>query len=399
MRQKLNTIVMIVGLLLLHNSCIEPIDPARVRFDELLVVEALITDQLVQQEVLLSRSEAINRRTNSKETGATVWMEDQEGSRIDFFEESDGRYLTVSPYAATVGGTLQLFINGRRGSRYESDVVTVQETSPIDSLYAEFSPEPVNENTFAGRFSFFLDSRNNSSNNRYFRWKWNSTFELSVRLPSRWLLVDGEFIIRERGSENDSLQVEVCWQTREDNQLNLQELQVPSVGVNKLPIYDFHSQEGFMKRGFSMEIKQYGLSQSSFSFWNQIKEISQDQGSLSDTQPGTIVGNIRSLTNSQEIVLGIFEASQERSVRRQFDREDFFDDGFRVIRSNFINCFEVDSVTSLKTVAAVDSALTVLGDDWVLTYFTDAPPFAYYYPKRCAECTEYGSNKQPDFWE
>ena len=386
-------------LVFVFNSCIEEIDPEALRFDDLLVVEALITDQPVRQEVLLSRTSAINESVNNQETGATVWMIDQNGERINFSEDGAGRYLSTSPYAAEIGGQLQLFINTGNGGQYESDVVTVQATSPIDSVFAEFTPEPLTRNLFAGRFSFFVDAKNNTEGNRYFRWKWNSTYEFSLRRPSRWLFVDNEFIIRERGSENDSLQVEVCWQTQEGNDLFLQELQVLEAGVNKLPIYNFHSEEGFMKRGFSIEVKQYGLSRESYSFWSQIEETSQEQGSLADTQPGTIVGNIRSLNNSSELVLGLFEASQEVSVRRQYDRDDFFDDGFRVIRANLIDCLGVDSVTSLKTPEAVAATLEELGEEWVLTYFTDSPPFAYYFPIECSDCTLFGTNQQPAFWE
>ncbi len=389
----------IIILLFLSNSCIEQISPDTIQFDDLLVVEALITDQQVHQEVLLCRTLAINESLNRQETGATVWITNEKGERVDFAEDQPGRYLSLTPYASDVGGQLQLFINTASGGRYESDIITVQATSPIDSVYAEFTSEPVTENFFGGRFRFFIDSRNNTESNRYFRWTWNSTFELSLRRPSRWLFINNEFIIRERGSENDSLQVEVCWQSREGNDLFIQELQVLDAGVNRLPIYEFHSEEGFMKRGFSIEVKQYGLSQASYNFWNQIQQTSQEQGSLSDSQPGTIVGNIRSLSNPSELVLGIFEASQEVSSRRQYDREDFFDDGFRVIRTDLIECLGVDSVTSLKTPEAVAEALEELGEDWVLTYFTDNPPFAYFFPRECSECTEYGTNQQPDFWE
>ena len=154
-----------------------------------------------------------------------------------------------------------------------------------------------------------------------------------------------------------------------------------------------------MKRAFSLEVKQYAISPESYAFWNLIRETNEEQGSLSDTQPGTIVGNIRSLTNPSEIVLGYFEAAQEQSVRRQFSRQQFLDDGFRVIRANLIECFGVDSVVSEKTPEAVAATLEELGPEWVLTYFTDAPPQAYFYPIECAECTQFGTNVRPSYWE
>ena len=291
-------------VILLLDSCVEQINPERFGFDDLLVVESLITDKVIQQEVNLSRTYAINQDTGYAETNATVWMIDQDERRIDFYEDSEGRYLTVRPYGAQVGGWLELHIETASGREYVSEQAEVQETLPIDSLYAEFTPEPVFRNTFAGRFSFYIDARDNTVNNQYLRWRWNRTFEFSTSTPSRWIYQDGAFIIRERGSENDSLQVEFCWNTLENIDLNLEELLVPQEGLNRFPIYNFHSEEGFMKKGFSIEVKVTALSLAAYSYWRNIKEVSEELGNLSEKQPGTIVGNVKSLTNPEEIVLG-----------------------------------------------------------------------------------------------
>ena len=386
-----------VGMLLLLNSCVEQIDPERFAFEDLLVVESLITDQFVHQEVFLSRTFAINQDSGYAENGARVWLEDQDGVRIDFFEASDGRYQSVRPYGATVGGSLVLYIETASGRQYASEEVEVLNTLPIDSLYAEFTPEPVFRNTFAGRFNFYIDALNNSVDNQYLRWRWNRTYEFSTSTPSRWIFQNGEFIIRERGSENDSLQVEVCWNTLENNELHIQELLVPSEGLNQFPIFDFHSEEGLMKKGFSIEVKLTALSPTAYAYWNDIKEVSEELGTLSEKQPGTIVGNVQSLSDPNELVLGYFEASQEHAVRRQYDREDFFDDGFRVIRADLLDCGQEDILMSDKTEQAVDSMLQVHGLEWTLAYF--GTEGAFYLRKECSVCTNYGSNKQPDFWE
>ena len=381
-------------------SCIETIPPEQLNFEDLLVVEGIITDTPIRQEITLSRTFPLTDSVEfNPEQGAQVSMIDQNGATIPFVEVEPGRYLTESTYSATLDGSLQLFITTASGMEYESSEVKVLRTPPVDSIYAEFTPEPVQRNIFAGRFNFFLDANSNAEENRYYRWKWNSTYEFSLRRPSRWLFIDNEFIIRERGSENDSLQVEVCWIINNSNNLNIAELLVPSTGIERFPILDFHSETGFMKRGFSLEVKQYAISQESYSFWNLIQETNEESGSLSDTQPGTISGNIRSLSNPNEIVLGYFEAAQERAVRRQFSRQEFFDDGFRVVRADLIECFGVDSVVSAKTPEAVAATLRDLGPNWVLTYFTDAPPQAYFYPIGCSDCTQYGTNQRPAYWE
>jgi len=397
---KLNPIsTLLICTLSVISSCVESIPSEELNFSDLIVVEALITDQSVRQEVLLSRTSSLNDSTTEKEAGAEVWIIDQDGMRIDFEEVSAGRYLSSSTYAAEVNGTLQLFFETLEGRAYESDLVTVQNTPPIDSVYAEFTPQATQNNIFGGIFNFYLDAQNNADLNRYYFWTWNSTFELTVRTPSRWILQNNEFINRDRGSPADSLQVEICWSTFSSNEILVDELQVPELGVRRLPITEFHSDTRFMVRGYSIEVKQYGLSQDTYSFWQQIQETSSNQGSLTDTQPGTIAGNIKSSTDPSEIVLGYFYAAEEQSIRRQFVPLDFLNEGYKAIRPNFEECPGVDSVTSAKTVEAVAEMLEELGDDWLLTYFVDAPPIAVFFPKKCADCTEYGSNKRPEFWE
>jgi hypothetical protein len=60
---------------------------------------------------------------------------------------------------------------------------------------------------------------------------------------------------------------------------------------------------------YNLIVKQYSLSEKSKSYWKGQLDNNQNQGSLHNKQPYQILGNIKSIDNPDEVVLGIFETS------------------------------------------------------------------------------------------
>jgi hypothetical protein len=394
-----NTISFIL-MLLCCVQCIEPIEPEEIGFDNLLVVEGLFTDQMQHQVVKLSRTRNVSNLESEPnfESGASVWVEEINGDRIDFEETSPGRYESINAYAGSVGRSYQLFVQTSNGNNYQSTPVEMLATPSIDSIYARFIPEPTSSESFGGIFEFYLNATQNPENHPYFRWIWNSTFELSVPNPSRWLWTGGNtFTIRELGGINDSLQVEKCWVTRESPRIIVQDLLTPGTGVEDLLLESWHSDTKRMRVAYSIEAKQYAISRESFNFWNEIARSTQELGFLFDSQVGTITGNLTNIEDPVETVLGRFDAAQEVSVRRFFVPQEFNDAGFRRQDNiHWVNCDQIEPIVT--GVDEIGETMEELGDAWTLNFFVTFPPSVYYFPRRCSDCTLYGSNQRPSFW-
>ncbi|MEQ9230715.1 MAG: DUF4249 domain-containing protein [Cyclobacteriaceae bacterium] len=390
-----------VVMIVILGGCLEPISPEKINTEELLVIEAMITDQPTIQTVLLSKTVPLSRsEAFNGEKGAEVWVEDGSGNQTHFLETKDGKYQTVAPFAAQLGTTYQLHVITRDGKEYESAVSTMVPTSPIDSVYAEFEllPDPPFD-VYNGNFNFFVDSRTNINQNKYFRWIWNSTHQVNVPNPSRWLWTGGNtYIIRERGSENDHLQVERCWSSDTTKQLHLKELLPGESQVIKQRLNKFHSlDDPRMKVRYSIEVKQYALSEESYRFWSLISESNAGQGFLFDTQVGTIVGNIRSVSDNSQTVLGFFEVVQEQSVREFFEPRDFADEGYLIADPYIVDCSDEEPI--ITNVDQIGEFMEENGEDYTLCFFITTPPGAGFHLKKCSECTLYAdSNKEPDFW-
>ena len=390
--------IILVALFGLFQHCSEPIEIESIGFDDILVIEGLITDQLGPQQIKVTRTAPVNTDSLTGEVGAEVFVVDGNESRIDFAEVSSGIYQSVNPFAATVGNTYQLFVNTNDGRSYASTEVEMQATPPIDSVYATFTPTPTALNDRGGNINVFVDALNNDVGAEFFRWTWKSAFELRVPNPSRFEWLGGnDFRIREVGSEGDSLQVERCWNNDSLSQITLATETVPGRGVEQIALTGFHTDTRAMRIEYGIEVKQYALSRSSYDYWQLIAESTQGSGFLFDRQVGTIPGNIQNVNDRDEVVLGIFEASQEVSVIRQWRPEDFRDDGFQRRTLFWNDCFDIEPV-----ILGTDSIGFFMEQNfpaWEIAFFTTTPSAVYFFPSRCSNCTQFGDNNPPEFWE
>jgi hypothetical protein len=71
-----------------------------------------------------------------------------------------------------------------------------------------------------------------------------------------------------------------------------------------------------------MDLKQYSISQEAYRFLRLVKQQAEISGSIFDPPPATIRGNMISLNNPDEVVLGYFMAGGETSRRIYIDKND-----------------------------------------------------------------------------
>ena len=77
--------VLVIGIGLLIASCTEPFIAPTLEFEDLLIIDASITDELKQHDIRLSRSYQEDS-TNVNISSAKVYIKDNNGNQLDFFE-------------------------------------------------------------------------------------------------------------------------------------------------------------------------------------------------------------------------------------------------------------------------------------------------------------------------
>jgi hypothetical protein len=66
---------------------------------------------------------------------------------------------------------------------------------------------------------------------------------------------------------------------------------------------------------YSVLVKQYAISKEAYDYWQSLKSSTELTGSIFDPQPGQITGNVHSLSNPNEPVLGFISASSAQETR------------------------------------------------------------------------------------
>lgn len=384
-------------LLTIIGGCFERIELESIAFEELLVVESIITDVEENQIVKLRKTSPIGQDTIIGVMGVEMIVRSSEGEVYNFTETQEiGVYQSAEPFAGVIGNEYQLSFTTGTGQEYESSWVEMLSTPTIESLEAEFEPvsgDPNNNN--AGNFNFFVSTGASDQSESFMRWRWTATYEIKIPQPSRFLWLGGnEFIAREIGGDNEEFQVEICWPREESKGLLVEESQQVTGAFTSFPVHSFYSETRRMLRGYHLFVEQYALSEESFEFWDLLKRSNQG-GGLFDLQVGSISGNVKNINNEDEPVLGIFEAAQLRSIRRQYHPLDFRDAGYLRNGQNFVDCADVDPLQSETDEIA--EFMEEFGETYEIGFFVTGGG-VFYIRKDCSNCTFYGSNLKPDYW-
>ena len=160
---KKSLIYIIIVLLMITSSCLEPFEINSEEIEAKIVIEALITDQVQNHYVKISRTVDFNQggRTPFIEN-AVVKVTVDDGSVINYLHnpwqhaDSSGFYLSEFAFGGQIGNTyvLEIEVDGVVYSASEEMLPVM----PIDSLVYRLEPDP-DKGTTVDYYELFLYSR------------------------------------------------------------------------------------------------------------------------------------------------------------------------------------------------------------------------------------------------
>ena len=129
----------IVFLLLCSSmiSCTEPYQMKTNTFEDALVVEATITNELKKQQIKVSRTYRFEENGPTFESGAIVYITDDTGNQYDFSEQN-GIYESNQEFQAIPGKEYQLFIVTDDGKEYTSTVQKLTTINEIQNVISKY---------------------------------------------------------------------------------------------------------------------------------------------------------------------------------------------------------------------------------------------------------------------
>jgi len=292
---------------ILFHSCREPYMPDIEKYENILVVDALITNEAGPHMVKLSRSFAFDESYPRAEAGAYVSVWDERDESYEFKEAAPGTYLSEAGFQGQVGNSYLLRIITSDGEIYESEQVRLNRVPEIDSVSYRWEEKAnAGTNQTSGGVQVYIHTHDDLNQTRYYRWEWLETWEFLTPLKSI------DFPMEDR-----------CWKSSRSSLISIgtsEHLQEDL--ISNQPLYFVSTKSNRLKIKYSTEILQYSLSQEAYSYWKRLEDITQNTGSLFDPTPASVNGNIYHATDPNIPVLGIFQASAVTRKRIFVDRDE-----------------------------------------------------------------------------
>ncbi|MFO7933700.1 MAG: DUF4249 domain-containing protein [Bacteroidales bacterium] len=359
------------------SGCREPYDPDISKYDNILVVDGLITDREGPHIVRLSRSFAFDENYPAPEEGAVVKIIDEDLNEYLLSEDEPGLYLSSSSLKGQAGISYQLSLTTADRKRYESEWVKLRNVPEIEDLSWEFREKAVTDpsESLYG-VQIMVSTRDPRNETRYYRWEWTETWEFITPIVSS--IYPGE---------------QRCWKNTGSSTINIGTTEHLTKDVlQDHPLCFISTETNKLKIRYSILVSQYSLSRSEYAYWKNLREITQNTGSLFDPTPAAVEGNIHSQDDPSLPAVGIFQASAVSRKRIFIDRSDL--PGFLNIPSGFEGCDFFTTADSAEIAYYFDHGYAYV-DEYVdgntlYFIFSNSPV--------CFRCTLAGTNVKPDFW-
>ncbi len=303
-------------LLLLPLACIDPFEVEVPEGPQLLTVEGFLTTSPGPHIIKLSRSatygsafEGLVRPVRD----ATVIVRDDLGNVAFLAEDLDerGNYLTPEGFRAVVGRTYTLQIQLIEGNVYTSLPERIESVPEIKNLGYEIVRIPVEgETNDRSGVQLVVDVDDPADQDNFYFWRTGpSTFIIKTR-PDL-------FFIRPPAADDRDPDpkdcCDTCFQTEffsnagiyvaNDDNFNGLTTRIPAGFIEDDGIRFVETHRA--------EISQISISAEAYRFLRLVRQQTEISGSVFDPPPANIRGNMISLDDPEEVVLGYFMAGAE----------------------------------------------------------------------------------------
>jgi hypothetical protein len=325
------------------------------------------------------------------ELNASVQIVDIDGYAFPLTDTgSNGGYFS-GPLNLDPNRKYQLSVVTAGGKKYLSDFVSSKAAPAIDSVYWTLDDDAVLGTQV---INVYLDAHDPSNNTRYYRWDFEETWQNRSRYESKWMVIGDS--IYPLSPENELYN---CWKYGNSTNIIIgSTIQLSADVVSKQHIAKFIKNDEKFDVEYSMLVRQYPLDAEGYKYWLTISQNSQNPGSFFDFQPNQLAGNIHSVSNPHDPVIGWVSASSI-AEKRIFIRNSELP-GWQ---SNFAgNCpldsFPTNPLNTLRYNYA-DTSFTIYEflHGSILPRF---PGTIILTKKPCVDCRfQGGSVSKPDYWQ
>jgi len=368
--------IILIFYLLLSGSCREPYQPPAVLAQSnLLVVDAFLDGGDGSCTVVLSRSQDVSdTKTPLMEKKANVQLEDSGGSVYTLTEMSDGHYA-VSNITINTQMRYRLNIKTEAGKNYQSDYVEIKNTPPIDDVTWKATDQGI---------QFYVSTHDDKKQSIYYQYRFIETWEYVAAFPSNYEFKNGVPVPR-------FTDIYRCWSTAPSSNISIAtSAKLSEDLISNFPFYLLARPSQKYLIRYSVLVKQNVLTVEAYYYWQQLQKNTEKIGTLFDPQPSQVLSNIQNLNDTNEPVLGYFNAgiTTEKRIFVSFSE---------LPRGWYFSDTQCRTDTALNAELASHLTDILIGG---LYKGSDLNPYGYLYTSTtCGDCRSAGgTTTKPDFW-
>ncbi|MFP2996186.1 DUF4249 domain-containing protein [Spongiivirga sp. MCCC 1A20706] len=404
MKQRQKHIIAYFLLFIFLVSCLEevPLETQNSEIENLVVVEATITDQNIQQTIKLSFSKKFEEETFLPLSNAQVTVLSSEGGSFSFFEQSPGIYVSTNTFSANPESTYQLNVETPGGRRIISEQEQIAGSANIEEILAV---PTINDKGIEG-IALRVATSSLFGVTRFFRYEYQETYKIIAPNwnPFEFDIINDQFPDFEVGIKPRIEEQQTCFGNNSSLSIILNET-VSNDGNDAFEFRFLSREDPFLAHRYSVNLVQYTQSAKAANYWKTLQDFSDQENIFSQVQPGFLSGNLESISDDN-LVVGFFEVASVTQKRVFINRDDFYNQEEN--RPYFLDCSAIGAtplfslgahqmgVTTSPLIDAIRAGLIVYygvnenPTDVLGPYFVTA--------RECGDCTALGSNVKPEFW-
>jgi hypothetical protein len=342
---------------------------------DLLVVDGFINAGTDSTIVRLSRSVSLTDTAMFvPERLASLSVLGSSNDHHDLIEIGNGEYgatnLNLNP-----NETFQLKIVTSGGEEYLSDSLPVKIAPGIDSLHWQSD---------SSGLTIYVNSHDPMNSTRFYKWDYTQTWERRANYTSNLEYENGQFIFRDSTD-----QVYRCWGTSNSTDILIGSTELLSQDViSEIRVANVPQGSELLNILYSILVRQYALTPEAYTYWLNTKQNTEQAGGLFAPQPGQLLGNVHSVSNPKEPVLGYVSAGILSEIRMFISNNQLPYWYYTPLGGCYLEVVEpVDIVRIFSDTLEFVPVAGLLGGAYSGT------------PRICGDCrTTGGTNKKPPFW-
>ena len=288
-------------LLITIGSCIDPVDLSLQEgaLQQRLVVDGMITNEDGPIEVRLKKTADFARDSLLIVEDAEAFLLDEDGNRSKYTHIGGGVYqLTSASIDRSAGRSFQLEVFWQEKT-YRSEAEKMPEAVPIDEVSYKVEVVDPDGYQFGRQPKNFVETYLTTTvadidEGPYLRWSVFSTF-----------------IFIENDPPHPLIWPRTCYYKFKENEQELGLFNGDRFNLEKIDqqlITRLRLDWTFFQRKV-ITVNQWSMTKAALQYWEKVDAVSNQQGSIFDTPPAAIQGNMFNVNDPNELVLGFFSAA------------------------------------------------------------------------------------------